>query len=74
MYLLLKVSLEEEEALLLLGYPHRKMNGFKKAFRAFPAALGSFFGAFLSFLGKIVGFVAEHTWALIVFVVQHIGI
>ena len=50
------------------------MKGSIKAFRAFPATIGSIFGAFLSFLGKTVVFVAEHTWALIVFVVQHIGI
>ena len=30
--------------------------------------LGSVVGAILSFLGKAVGFVAEHTWTLIVFV------
>ena len=27
--------------------------------------MGSVFGAILSFLGTTVGFVAEHTWALI---------
>ena len=30
--------------------------------------MGSLVAAILSFLGKAVGFVAEHTWALIVFV------
>ena len=34
-----------------------------------PAIVGSVVGVILSFLGKAVGFVAEHTWALIVFVV-----
>ena len=32
-----------------------------------PAIVGSIVGAILSFLGKVVGFAAEHTWALIVF-------
>ena len=31
--------------------------------------VGSVVGTILSFLGKAVGFVAEHTWTLIVFVV-----
>ena len=31
-------------------------------------------GAILSFLGKAVGFVAEHTWALIVFAAGLIGV
>ena len=39
-----------------------------KAVEALPATVGSVAGAILSFLGKAVGFVAEHTWALIVFV------
>ena len=34
----------------------------------------SVFGAILSFLGKAVGFVAEHTWTLIVFVSRLIGV
>ena len=37
------------------------------------AIVGSVVGAILSFLRKAVGFVAEHTWALIVFVVGLIG-
>ena len=36
--------------------------------------MGSVVGAILSFLGKAVGFVAEHTWALIVFAVGLIGV
>ena len=40
----------------------------EKAAEALPAIIGSVVGAILSFLGKGVGFVAEHTWALIVFV------
>ena len=39
----------------------------------FPAIVGSVVGAILSFLGKAVGFVAEHTCALIVFVVGFTG-
>ena len=39
-----------------------------KAAEALPAIAGSVVGAILSFLGKAVGFVAENTWALMVFV------
>ena len=39
-----------------------------KATEVLPAIVGSVVGAILSFLGKAVGFAAEHTWALIVFV------
>ena len=39
-----------------------------KAAEALPAIVGSVVGAILSFLGKAAEFVAEHTWALIVFV------
>ena len=35
--------------------------------------MGSVFGVILRFLGKAVGFVAEHTWALIVFVAGLVG-
>ena len=38
------------------------------------AIVGSAIGAILSFLGMAVGFVAEHTWALIVFVTGLIGV
>ena len=44
-----------------------------KAAEALPAVVGNVVGAILSFLGKAVGFVAENTWALIVFVVGLIG-
>ena len=44
-----------------------------KASEALPAIVGSVVSANLSFLGKADGFVAEHTWALIVFVVGLIG-
>ena len=48
----------------------RLANGLKrlaeKAVEALPAIVGRFAGAILSFLGKVVGFIAEHTWALIV--------
>ena len=40
----------------------------------FPAIVGNAVGAILSFLGKTVGFVAEHTWTLIVFVAGLIGV
>ena len=43
-----------------------------KAIEALPVILGSIVGA--SFLEKAVGFVAEHTWALIIFVVGLIGV
>ena len=39
-----------------------------KVAEALPAIVGSVASAILSFIGKAVGFVAEHTWALIVFV------
>ena len=39
-----------------------------KAVEALPAIVRSVVGAILSFLGKAVAFVAEHKWALIVFV------
>ena len=45
----------------------------RKTAEALPAIVGSIVGAILSFLGKAVGFVAEHTWALIVFVAGLIG-
>ena len=44
-----------------------------KAAEALPAIVGSFVVAILSFLEKAVGFVAKHTWALVVFVVGLIG-
>ena len=37
------------------------------------AILGSVAGATLNFLGNTVGFVTEHTWALIVFVAGLVG-
>ena len=39
-----------------------------KAAEELPAIVGSVVGVILSFLGETVGFVAQHTWALIVFV------
>ena len=45
----------------------------RKAIEVLPAIVGSVVGAILSFLGKAVGFVAEHTWVLIVFVAGLIG-
>ena len=56
----------------------RLVNAFQrlagKPAEALPAIVGSVVGAILSFVGKAVGFVAQHTWALIVFVVELIGI
>ena len=46
----------------------------EKAVDALPAIVGSVAGAILSFLVKAVGFVAEHTWVLIVFVAGLIGV
>ena len=46
----------------------------RKAVEALSAIVGSVVGAILSFLGKNVGFIAENTWALIVFVVGLIGL
>ena len=45
-----------------------------KAVEALPAIVGCVAGTILSFLGKAVGFVAEHTWALIVFAAGLIGV
>ena len=44
-----------------------------KAVKALPAIAGSVVGVILSFLGKAFGFVAEHTWTLIVFVAGLVG-
>ena len=46
----------------------------EKVVEELPAIVGSVAGAILSFLGKAVGFVAEHTWALIVFVAGLVGV
>ena len=46
----------------------------EKAVEALPAIVRSVVGAILSFLGKAVEFVAEHTWALIVFFAGLIGV
>ena len=45
----------------------------EKAIEALPAIVGSVAGAILSFLGKGVGLVAEHIWALTVFVAGLVG-
>ena len=45
-----------------------------KVIEALPAIVRSVVGAILSFLVKTVGFVAEHAWVLIVFVVGLIGV
>ena len=44
-----------------------------KAVEALPAIVGGVVSAILYFLGRAVGFVAEHTWSLIVFVSGLIG-
>ena len=46
----------------------------RKAVESLPAIVGSVVDAILSFLGKAVGFIAEHTWALIVFAAGLIGV
>ena len=46
----------------------------RKGCRDIACFVGIVVGAILSFLGKAVGFVAEHTWALIVFAVGIIGL
>ena len=45
----------------------------EKAVKELLAIMGSIVAAILSFLGKAIGFVAEHTWALIVFVAGLVG-
>ena len=45
-----------------------------KAVEALPTIVESVVGTILSFLGKAVGFDAEHTWTLIVFVAELIGV
>ena len=45
-----------------------------KTFESLPAIVGSVVGTILSLLGKAVGFVSEHTWALIVFVAGFVGV
>ena len=42
--------------------------------KVLPATIESVVGAILSFLSKAVGFVAKHTWALIVAVARVIGL
>ena len=44
-----------------------------KAVVALPGIIGSVVGVILSFLGKTIGFLAQHTWALIAFAVGLIG-
>ena len=44
-----------------------------KAVEALPSIVGSVVGVILSFLGKAVGFGAENTWVLIVFVAGFIA-
>ena len=45
-----------------------------KAAEALPAIVGSVVGANLSLLGKVVWFIAEHPWTLVIFVVGLIGL
>ena len=44
-----------------------------KAVEALPAIVGSVVGAILSFLRMAIGFVAEHTWALL-FLLQDLSV
>ena len=55
----------------LLANALKRLGGI--AVEALPAIVGSAVGAILSSLGKAVEFVAEHPWALIVFVVGLVG-
>ena len=45
-----------------------------KAVEVLPAIVGGVVGALLSFPGKSVGFIAEHTWPLIVFAAGLMGV
>ena len=45
-----------------------------KAAETLPAIIRSIVGAILGFLGKAVGFVAENTWTLTVFLAGLIGV
>ena len=69
-------SLPKDEG-ILKKWLDRLTNALKrfarKAVEALPAVVGSVVGAILSFLEKAVGFVAEHTWALIVFIARLAG-
>lgn len=89
LYLLVEVTLEEEEALLPLDYSHQKIwEIWKKwlskpadalkwlageAVEALRAIVVSDVGAILSCLVKPVGSAAEHTRAIIVFFAELIG-
>ena len=70
-------SLPKDEG-VLKKWLDRLANALKrlagKTTEALPAIVGSVVGAILSFLGKVVGFVSEHTWVLIVFAVELIGV
>ena len=55
-----------------LADPLKRLEG--KVAKALSAIVESVFGAILSFLGKTVGFVAEQSWASIVFVAGLIGV
>ena len=46
----------------------------RKAAEELSSIIGNVVGAALSFLGKTAGFVAEHIWALIVFIAGLIGV
>ena len=57
---------------------NRLADGLKRlagrAVEALPVIIGSVVGAILSFFGKAIGFVAEHTWTLIVCVAGILGV
>ena len=63
---ILKIWLE------MLANALKRLTG--KAVETLPATVGSAVGAISIFLGKTVGFVAEHTWALIIFVAGLVGV
>ena len=67
----------EKQARMVKKWLNRLADALKrlagKAAEALPAIVESIVGAILSFFGKAIGFVAEHTWDLIVFVAGLVG-
>ena len=67
----------EKQARMVKKWLNRLADALKrlagKAAEALPAIVESIVGAILNFFGKAIGFVAEHTWDLIVFVAGLVG-
>ena len=67
----------EKQARMVKKWLNRLADALKrlagKAAEALPAIVESIVGAILNFLGKAIGFVAEHTWDLIVFAAGLVG-